>query len=91
MFTGAAYAICYLEHAGVDGTEEIVDSILEKLEQIVDDEIDYAIANGGRPDFIECAEDYAELAEWIDEDLDNPVVATIAYKLAWAHAYFATY
>ncbi len=91
VFTGAAYAICYLEHAGVDGTEEIVDSILEKLEQIVDDEIDYAIANGGRPDFIECAEDYAELAEWIDEDLDNPVVATIAYKLAWAHAYFATY
>lgn len=91
VFTGAAYAICYLQHSGVDGTDEIVDRILEKLEQIVDDEIDYAIANGGRPGFIETAEDFAELAEYIDEDLDNPVVAAIAYKLAWAHAYFATY
>ncbi len=91
VFTGAAYAICYLEHTGLEGTEEIVDRIVDKLEQIVDDEIDYAIANGGRPNFIERAEDLAEVADWIDEDLDNPFVASIAYKLAWANAYFATY
>jgi len=91
VFTGAAYAICYLEHTGVEGTEEIVDRILEKLEQIVDDEIAYAIENGGQPNFIERAEDFAEVAEWIDNELDNPFVATIAYKLAWANAYFATY
>ena len=91
VFTGAAYAICYLEHTGVEGTEDIVDRIVEKLEEIVDCEIEYAIANGGTPRFIERAEDFAEAAEWIDEELDNPVVATIAYKLAWANAYFATY
>jgi hypothetical protein len=91
VFNGAAYAICYLEHTGLDGTDELVDRILDKLEAIVDDEIDYAIANGGHSCLIETAEDYAELAEFIDEDLDNPVVAAIAYKLAWAHAYFATY
>jgi len=83
VFTGAAYAICYLQHTGVEDTGDIVDRILDKLEQIVDDEIAYAIANGGRPEFIDRAEDLAELAEWIDEDLDNPV--------AWVNAYFATY
>lgn len=91
VFTGAAYAICYLEHTGVEGTEDIVDRIVDKLEEIVDCEIEYAIANGGTPQFIERAEEFAEVAEWIDEELDNPVVATIAYKLAWANAYFATY
>jgi len=87
----AAYAICYLEHTGVEGTEDIVDRIIAKLDQIVDEEIDFAIENGGRSDFIERAEDLAEAAEWIDTDLDNPLVATIAYKLAWANAYLATY
>ncbi len=91
VFTGAAYAIAFLEYTSVEGTEDIVDRILDKLEQIVDDEIDYAIDNGGRPKFIERAEDLAEVAQWIDEDLDNPVVATVVYKLAWATAFFATY
>ena len=91
VFTGAAYAISFLEYADVEGTKDIVDRILDKLEQIVDDEIDYALANGGTPKFIERAEDLAEVAQWIDEDLDNPVVATVVYKLAWATAFFATY
>ena len=91
VFTGAAYAISFLEYADVEGTEDIVDRILDKLEQIVDDEIDYALANGGTPKFIERAEDLAEVAQWIDEDLDNPVIATFVYKLAWVKAFFATY
>lgn len=91
VFTGAAYAISFLEYADVEGTEDIVDRILDKLEQIVDDEIDYALANGGTPKFIERAEDLAEIAQWIDEDLDNPVIATFVYKLAWVKAFFATY
>ena len=91
VFTGAAYAISYLEHTGVEGTEDIVDRIIDKLDQIVDEEIAFAIENGGAPQFIERAEELAEVAEWIDNDLDNPVVATIAYKLAWANAFFSTY
>lgn len=91
MFVGAAYSVLFLQRADVDGAEELVDRILETLDKIVDDEIAYAIENGGRPEFIDRAEDVVAIAEFIDDDLGNEFVATIAYRLAWINAYLATY
>jgi hypothetical protein len=91
MFVGAAYAVCYLEWVDDPQADVIIDDLLAVLECIVDNEIAYAIENGGAQCYIDRAEDYAELGEIIDEDFDNQVVATLAYRLAWLHAYYSTY
>ena len=91
VFIGAAYTVSYLKRVKDPQADVIIDDLLDVLECIVDNEIEYAIANGGRESFIERAVDFAELGEIIDGDFDNQVVATLAYKLAWVHAYYATY
>ena len=91
VFIGAAYTVSYLQRVDDPQADVIVDQLLDVLECIVDNEIEYAIANGGRESFIERAVDFAELGEIIDGDFDNQVVATLAYKLAWVHAYYSTY
>lgn len=90
MFIGAAYAVCYLEWVDHPEADVLIDELVAVLECIVDHEIAYAIANGGNTCYIDRAEDYAELGNIIDEDFDNEVVATLAYRLAWLHAYYAT-
>ncbi|QEG25016.1 hypothetical protein [Mariniblastus fucicola] len=90
MFIGAAYAVCYLEWVDTPEADLLIDELVAVLECIVDHEIAYAIENGGSQCFIDRAEDYAELGSIIDEDFDNEVVATLAYRLAWLHAYYAT-
>ena len=91
LFTYSAYAIYYLQASGADGTDELVEEILAKLDAIVDSEIEYAIANAGDSRLIERAEHLVDVAQFIDDDLGNEVVASIAYKLAWLNAYCATY
>ena len=91
VFIGAAYTVSYLERVNDPQADVIIDDLLDVLECLVDNEIEYAIANGGRESFIERAVDFAELGEIIDDDFDNQVVATLAYKLAWVHAYYSTY
>jgi hypothetical protein len=91
MFIGAAYTVAYLEWVDDPQADVIIDQLLDVLECIVDNEIAYAIANGGKQCFIERAEDFAELGDIIDEDFDNEFVATLAYRLAWLNAYYSTY
>ena len=91
VFIGAAYTVNYLERVNDPQADVIIDELLDVLECIVENEIDYAIANGGRESFIDRAEDFAVLGEIIDGDFDNQVVATLAYRLAWVHAYYSTY
>jgi hypothetical protein len=90
MFIGAAYTVCYLEYVDDPAADLLIDELLAVLECIVDNEIAYAIENGGNSCYIENAEHFANLGEIIDEDFDNQVVATLAYRLAWLHAYYAT-
>jgi len=90
MFIGAAYSVCYLEWVDTPEADALIDELVLVLECIVDHEIAYAIANGGSQCYIDRAEDYAELGEIIDEDFDNEVIATLAYRLAWLNAYYAT-
>jgi hypothetical protein len=90
MFIGAAYTVCYLEYVDDPAADVLIDELLAVLECIVDNEIAYAMENGGNSCYIENAEHFADLGEIIDEDFDNQVVATLAYRLAWLHAYYAT-
>ena len=91
LFIGGAYTIAYLERVDDPQSDVLIDKLLDVLDCIVDREIDYAIDNGGEACLIERAEDFADLAEIIDEDFDNQVVATLAYKLAWLNAFYSTY
>ncbi len=91
FFVGAAYTIAYLEWTEDPASNEVIDKLIAVLECIVDNEIEYAIANDGHTSFIEAAEQYADLAEIIDDDFDNEVVAALAYRLSWLHAFYATY
>ncbi len=91
VFLASAYAIVFLERAQDPQSDGIIDALLDTLDCLVDREIEYAIANDGRGGFIERAMDLAELADIIDEDLDNQVVASLAYKLAWVNAFYSTY
>ena len=91
LFIGGAYTVAYLERVDDPQSDVLIDQLLDVLECIVDREIDYAIANDGHACLLERAEDFANLAEIIDEDFDNQVVATLAYKLAWLNAYYSTY
>jgi hypothetical protein len=90
MFIGAAYAVAYLECVDDPAADALIDEIMIVLECIVDREIEYAIANGGRSCFIDRAEDLADLGEVIDDDFDNEIIATLVYRLAWLNAYYAT-
>ena len=90
LFIGAAYTIAYLEHVEDPAADVLIDDLLDVLECLVDNEIAYAIANDGHTCFIERAEDFADLAAVIDDDFNNEVVASLAYRLAWLHAYYAT-
>ena len=90
LFIGAAYTVAYLEWIDDPEADVLIDELVAVLECLVDHEIAYAIANGGNTCYIDRAEDYAELGNIIDEDFDNEVVATLAYRLAWLHAYYAT-
>ena len=91
VFLGNAYSILYLEHVSDPQADVIIDQLLAVLECLVDREIEYAIANGGRQANIDKAMDFADLADVIDDEFDNQVVASLAYKLAWINAYYATY
>jgi len=91
LFLGAAYTVKFLEKVEDPQADVIIDQLLDVLECIVDSEIEYAIANGGRDSFIDRAEDFAELGDIIEEDLDNEFIATLAYRLAWLNAFYATY
>lgn len=90
MFIGAAYAVAYLECVDDPAADALIEEIMIVLECIVDREIEYAIANGGRSCFIDRAEDLADLGEVIDDDFENEVIATLVYRLAWLNAYYAT-
>ena len=90
MFVGAAYTIWYLECVEDSRSDVIIDELIGVLECIVDNEILYAIENGGNQCYIDRAEDFADLAEIIDDDFENEVVATLAYRLAWLNAFYAT-
>ena len=90
LFVGAAYTILYLEWVDDPQADVLIDDLIGVLECIVDNEIAYAIANGGSQSFIDRAEDFAELGEIIDDDFENEVVASLAYRLAWIHAYYST-
>ena len=91
LFIGGAYTIAYLERVDDPQSDVLIDELLDVLDCIVNREIDYAIDNGGEACLIERAEDFADLADIIDEDFDNQVVATLAYKLAWLNAFYSTY
>jgi hypothetical protein len=91
VFLGNAYSILYLEHVSDPQADVIIDQLLATLECLVDREIEYAIANGGRQANIDKAMDFADLADVIDEEFDNQVIASLAFKLAWVNAYYATY
>lgn len=91
VFLAGAYAICYLERVSDPQADVIIDQYLAALECLVDKEIEYAIANGGTQCYIDQAIDYADLAEVIDDEFDNQVVASLAYRLAWLNAYYSTY
>lgn len=91
VFLGNAYSIAYLEHVSDPQADVIIDQLLDTLECLVDREIEYAIANGGREANIDKAMDFADLADVIDDEFDNQVVSSLAYKLAWVNAYYATY
>lgn len=91
FFVGGAYSIAYLEYSGHSDVEPIIASVLDLLECIVENEIDYAIANDGNDCHIYFAEAFADVAETFEEELDLPVVSALAYRLAWLHAYYATY
>lgn len=91
VFIGAAYTVLYLERVEDPQSDVLIDELLAVLECLVEREIEYAIANGGHQCFIDRAVDFAELAEIIDDDFDNQVVATLAYRLAWLHAFYSTY
>jgi len=91
VFLANAYTVCYLERVADPQSDVIIDQLLDVLECIVDKEIEYAIANGGTQCYIDRAADYAELGDIIDDDFDNQVIATLAYRLAWLNAYYSTY
>lgn len=91
VFIGATYTILYLERVEDPQADVLIDQLLDVLDCIVENEIQYAIENGGRESFIERAADFAELAVIIDDDFDNQVVSSLAFKLAWLHAFYATY
>ncbi len=90
LFVGAAYTVLYLESVDDPAADAIIDGLLDVLECIVDNEIAYAIENDGHDCFIENAEYFAELGDIIDDDFDNEFVATLAYRLAWLNAFYAT-
>ena len=91
FFLGGAYTIAWLEASGNAGIDPIIDDIIGLLECIVDNEIEYAIANGGHDCFIHYAEAYADVADQLYEDVDLPIVSALAYRLAWLHAFYSTY
>jgi hypothetical protein len=91
VFIGAAYTVLYLENVDNPETDIIIDELLAVLECIVENEINYAIENGGHQCFIDRAIDLAELATIIDDDFDNELIATLAYRLAWLNAFYSTY
>ena len=90
FFIGAAYAVAYLECVDDPQADVLIDELMVVLECIVDAEIEYAIANGGRSCFIDRAEDLANLGEMIDDDFNNEIIATLVYRLAWLNAYYST-
>lgn len=90
FFIGSALIVKYLEAVHDPQADVIIDQFLVVLECIVDNEIAFAIENGGNPNFIDRAEDLADLALLIDEELDSEFIATLAYRLAWLNAYQAT-
>ena len=90
LFIGAAYSVLYLEWVDDPEADVLIDELIAVLECIVDHEIAYAIENGGSQSFIDRAEDFALLAEIIDDDFDNEVIASLAYRIAWHNAYYAT-
>ena len=90
LFVGAAYTILYLEWVDDPAADVLIDELTEVLECIVDNEILYAIENDGDQCFIDRAEDFSELGDIIDDDFDNEVIATLAYRLAWLNAFYAT-
>lgn len=79
MFIGAAYTVLYLEYVDDPAADVLIDELLSVLECIVDNEIAYAIENGGNSCYIDNAQHFAELGTIIDDDFDNQVVATLAY------------
>ena len=79
VFAGSGLAIRFLERSDVEGTDELTDSILANLKGIADDEIAFAIENGGRASFIARAMDFAARAE----NESDPVFAARFYRLAW--------
>ena len=91
FFIGGAYTIAWLEASGNPDVEPIIASVLSTLECIVDNEIDYAIANDGHDCYIYYAEAYADVANELYEDLDLPVVSALVYRLAWLNAFYSTY
>lgn len=90
VFLGSAYAVAYLNRIGTEEARLIAEDIVSVLEQVVDAEIAYAYENGGRTDFIERAEDIADVAEYIDEEFDCDAIASLVYRRAWLFAYCST-
>jgi len=90
VFYGSAYAIRALERIDDPAAEMFVEEVLDMLEEITDYEIAYAVENDGRTRFINRAEFFADMASIIDEDIDNDFIASLAYRIAWANAYYAT-
>ena len=91
VFLGGAYTIAFLEHVSDPQADVIIDQLLDVLECLVDREIEYAIENGGRQANIDKAMDFADLGDIIDEEFENEVVASLAYRLAWLNAFYSTY
>ena len=90
LFVAAGFAVAFLERTSDPQADAIIDDLMSALATIVDTEIAYAIDNGGDGDLIAQAEYFAQLARIIDNDYDNQVIATRAYRLAWSSAYNST-
>ena len=91
FFVGGAYTIAWLEASGNPNVEPIIACVLNTLDCIVENEIDYAIANDGHDCYLYYAEAYSDVANELYEELDLPVVSALAYRLAWLHAFYSTY
>ena len=91
VFLGGAYTIAFLERVSDPQADVIIDQLLDVLACLVDREIEYAIENGGRQANIDKAMDFADLGDIIDDEFENEVVASLAYKLAWLNAFYSTY
>lgn len=91
VFLGAAYTILYLERVDDPQADVIIDELINVLECVVDREIEFAIANDGAQQFIDKAVKFADLGDIIDDEFDNEVIASLAYRLAWLNAFYSTY